>query len=118
MSRVLTWDRRPRHTRPSNGTHATEARGRPLVTTTVVTTTLSRRRLTTLEVAALAAVPMVLTGGPAWASDGESAQPGVSSHYYLALGDSLPIGVQPDAAASTNPRRRSLILTVVRARVP
>jgi lysophospholipase L1-like esterase len=59
---------------------------------------VSPKRLETCLVAVLAAVLAVLMGGPAWAA-GTSDTDGTHS-YYLALGDSLAIGVQPDAAGN------------------
>jgi lysophospholipase L1-like esterase len=54
---------------------------------------VSPRMLRTLLVAALAGVLVILTGGPAAATASDAPH----HSYYLALGDSLAIGVQPDA---------------------
>jgi len=63
---------------------------------------LSRRYRKTALVAALAAVLVVFTAGSAAATDSASSQSQKTS-YYLALGDSLAIGVQPDAAGDIHP---------------
>jgi lysophospholipase L1-like esterase len=58
---------------------------------------LSPRRIKTLLVATLGAVTMVLASGTGLAA-ASTGSVEASRHYYLALGDSLPLGVQPDAA--------------------